>query len=142
MIALDTEWEAKIAHGNRENPGLVNEPAHLAYAIYTSGSTGRPKGVMLEHRSLVNYLSWHVEYYGMTAKDRVFANAGLAFDASMAETWPTLAVGATLWPVVDQEVRVMPSRLLTWMAEHRITCLLYTSPSPRDKRQSRMPSSA
>ena len=24
----------------------------------------------------------------------------------------------------------------------RITCLLYTSPSPRDKRQSRMPSSA
>ena len=26
--------------------------------------------------------------------------------------------------------------------EHNITCLLYTSPSPRDKRQSRMPSSA
>ena len=26
--------------------------------------------------------------------------------------------------------------------EHAITCLLYTSPSPRDKRQSRMPSSA
>ena len=26
--------------------------------------------------------------------------------------------------------------------EHRCTCLLYTSPSPRDKRQSRMPSSA
>ena len=25
---------------------------------------------------------------------------------------------------------------------HRHTCLLYTSPSPRDKRQSRMPSSA
>ena len=25
---------------------------------------------------------------------------------------------------------------------HRYTCLLYTSPSPRDKRQSRMPSSA
>ena len=24
----------------------------------------------------------------------------------------------------------------------RLTCLLYTSPSPRDKRQSRMPSSA
>ena len=26
--------------------------------------------------------------------------------------------------------------------EHSINCLLYTSPSPRDKRQSRMPSSA
>ena len=27
-------------------------------------------------------------------------------------------------------------------AKHTYTCLLYTSPSPRDKRQSRMPSSA
>ena len=26
--------------------------------------------------------------------------------------------------------------------QQRMTCLLYTSPSPRDKRQSRMPSSA
>ena len=25
---------------------------------------------------------------------------------------------------------------------HKVDCLLYTSPSPRDKRQSRMPSSA
>ena len=29
-----------------------------------------------------------------------------------------------------------------WVAEHVQPCLLYTSPSPRDKRQSRMPSSA
>ena len=31
-----------------------------------------------------------------------------------------------------------------WLARvaRRVTCLLYTSPSPRDKRQSRMPSSA
>ena len=28
------------------------------------------------------------------------------------------------------------------LAHHLIHCLLYTSPSPRDKRQSRMPSSA
>ena len=26
--------------------------------------------------------------------------------------------------------------------QNQVTCLLYTSPSPRDKRQSRMPSSA
>ena len=28
------------------------------------------------------------------------------------------------------------------VAANQLTCLLYTSPSPRDKRQSRMPSSA
>ena len=31
---------------------------------------------------------------------------------------------------------------VAWVNEHSSTCLLYTSPSPRDKRQSRMPSSA
>ena len=29
-----------------------------------------------------------------------------------------------------------------WMREFRLNCLLYTSPSPRDMRRSRMPSSA
>ena len=33
-------------------------------------------------------------------------------------------------------------RTTTHDAGHTVTCLLYTSPSPRDKRQSRMPSSA
>ena len=34
--------------------------------------------------------------------------------------------------VVDERVRILPCR----------TCLLYTSPSPRDRQKSRMPSSA
>ena len=36
---------------------------------------------------------------------------------------------------IAEKVRVIEDKL-------SITCLLYTSPSPRDKRQSRMPSSA
>ena len=32
--------------------------------------------------------------------------------------------------------------MLEQLARHSLICLLYTSPSPRDKRQSRMPSSA
>ena len=43
-----------------------------------------------------------------------------------------VAVGQTLW------VKVMEVDA----EEKKMTCLLYTSPSPRDKRQSRMPSSA
>ncbi|MFD0383488.1 AMP-binding protein [Streptomyces stramineus] len=33
-------------------------PSHPAYAIYTSGSTGRPKGVLVEHRAVVNHMTW------------------------------------------------------------------------------------
>ena len=46
-------------------------------------------------------------------------------------------------PINDNEVGVSGWQTLT-LVENRLgySCLLYTSPSPRDKRQSRMPSSA
>ena len=33
-------------------------PSDLAYVLYTSGSTGRPKAVGIEHRNLINLISW------------------------------------------------------------------------------------
>ena len=44
-------------------------------------------------------------------------------------------------PAIDQEITVSAG-IAVLNGETRINCLLYTSPSPRDKRQSRMPSSA
>ena len=51
------------------------------------------------------------------------AEAGLVTGSGMA------AISATLLAVLSA-------------GDHLLACLLYTSPSPRDKRQSRMPSSA
>ena len=44
----------------------------------------------------------------------------------------------------EQEIQVTSEAVATiWAAfQTNVACLLYTSPSPRDKRQSRMPSSA
>jgi non-ribosomal peptide synthetase component F len=84
VIVLEDEQHT-LSQCLSTNPSINNRSSRdLAYVIYTSGSTGQPKGVMLEHRSLVNYMTWHVEYYEMIEGDRVLHNAGLAFDASMA----------------------------------------------------------
>ncbi|CAK9099421.1 Linear gramicidin synthase subunit C [Includes: ATP-dependent valine adenylase (ValA) (Valine activase), partial [Durusdinium trenchii] len=123
VVTLDADWDDVIALASCARPANVEEQSDrtLAYVIYTSGSTGRPKGVMLEHRSIVNYIRWHIQYYKMTSEDRVFSCAGLAFDASMADTWPTLCIGACLLPVVNPDVAVVPPRLLDWIAEARAT---------------------
>ena len=42
----------------------------------------------------------------------------------------------------DGWTAVTKDKSLSAQFEHTVGCLLYTSPSPRDKRQSRMPSSA
>ena len=42
--------------------------------------------------------------------------------------------------LVDQRLRMMEKKM--WTIAGALTCLLYTSPSPRDRQKSRMPSSA
>ena len=65
---------------------------------------------------------WAMHFIGM-----------LAFRLCTQVTYDT---GATM-------LSVLPSMGAAWIALRLIShCLLYTSPSPRDKRQSRMPSSA
>ena len=48
-----------------------------------------------------------------------------------AEVYPCMRYNLMPWDVAGE-----------WLAQDSKSCLLYTSPSPRDKRQSRMPSSA
>ncbi|MGD1805298.1 amino acid adenylation domain-containing protein [Dapis sp. BLCC M126] len=62
IVQLDRDWE-KISDESSENLESDVKPEHLAYIIYTSGSTGQPKGVTIEHRGLINYVSWAQQQY-------------------------------------------------------------------------------
>nr|WP_279636042.1 non-ribosomal peptide synthase/polyketide synthase [Corallococcus terminator] len=118
VLCLDSDWETLVApEAGALAPAVGGQ---LAYVIYTSGSTGRPKGVEVEHASLGNLVTWHQRAYGVTAADRTTQLAGLAFDASVWEIWPTLAAGASLH-LPPEEVRTAPSELVHWLTERRIT---------------------
>jgi amino acid adenylation domain-containing protein len=105
-------------------PGIG--PEHLAYVIYTSGSTGVPKGVEVPQRGLSSLVAWHLAAYGLRPGDRTTQLAGVGFDASVWELWPTLAAGATL-VVPPIELRADPPRLVPWLVEQGITvCFLPT----------------
>ena len=78
---------------------------------------------------------------------RTLVQAGTAALASVA--LPSLA--QTAWPSKPIKIIVpytaggftdQMARLLQVGLQKQLGCLFYTSPSPRDKRQSRMPSSA
>ncbi|WP_232443779.1 condensation domain-containing protein, partial [Burkholderia ubonensis] len=57
VAAGSPPWEELLSDNLSPHPlGLTSR--HLAYVIYTSGSTGTPKGVMVEHRQLVNLVTW------------------------------------------------------------------------------------
>ncbi|MFI6479294.1 amino acid adenylation domain-containing protein [Nonomuraea sp. NPDC050663] len=94
----------------------------IAYTIYTSGSTGRPKGAMVSHRSLLNYVLWFNEEFGIAGDDRVLASSTPSFDAFGIELYPPLAAGGTV-VMAPQGAELAPAKLLALAAEQRVTVL-------------------
>ncbi|WP_163864728.1 non-ribosomal peptide synthetase, partial [Myxococcus eversor] len=93
LLCLDTEW----AHTAGREPVTPPEPLagaeDLAYLIYTSGSTGRPKGVMVEHRGVVNYLTWALRAYGLAEGSGSPVHSPLSFDLTVTSLVAPLVAG-------------------------------------------------
>jgi len=75
-------------------------PDNLAYVIYTSGSTGVPKGAMIPHRGLVNYLSWCVGAYAVSAGQGAPVHSPIGFDLTVTSLFAPLLAG--------RETRLLP----------------------------------
>ncbi len=114
-------------HESDEDAAADVAAHHLAYVIYTSGSTGQPKGVQIEHRALMNLVTWHQTLYSVTPHDRATHLASPAFDASVWEIWPYLAAGASVH-LPEDETRLAPALLWRWMAEKKISLSFMPTP--------------
>jgi amino acid adenylation domain-containing protein len=126
IVAVDAEAPAIERH---EATALEHRPAaeDLAYVIYTSGSTGRPKGVEVTHGNLLNLVRWHHAAFKVAAGDRAPLMASPGFDASVWETWPYLAAGASLH-LPDEMVRLDAEGLRDWLIAQDITVAFVATP--------------
>jgi amino acid adenylation domain-containing protein len=68
----------------------------LAYVSHTSGSTGVPKGALNTHGAICNLLLWMQATYQLNPDGRVLHHTPITFDASVAEIFWPLTVGARL----------------------------------------------
>src|SRR5674476_872905 len=128
----------------------------VALMTYTSGTTGLPKGAMLTYRNALYKSAAAANCNGVTKDDVLLAVAPLYHIAGMV-----MGINVTVFTGVTTVLlyRFDPAAVLQAIARHRVTwwysiapmnvfamqvpgCLLYTSPSPRDRQKSRMPSSA
>lgn len=100
--------EELVKGGDTSNPDPAITPHNLAYCLYTSGSTGKPKGVMIEHHSLVNFVtenphnlfaSGHLNGINVT-----LSFAALTFDVSVFEHTTGLYGGKTVVIATDDEI--------------------------------------
>jgi amino acid adenylation domain-containing protein len=126
IVFLDTD-DFVISPQSSENPDSGASASNLAYMIYTSGSTGTPKGVLIPHSGLLNLIFWHQRAFDVTSSDRVTQLAGTAFDASVWELYPYLAVGASIY-LVSQEILLSLEKLRDWLLSKDITITFVPTP--------------
>ncbi|MDF0607259.1 amino acid adenylation domain-containing protein, partial [Neisseriaceae bacterium TC5R-5] len=123
MLLLDEaeDWVTQ-ASTNPNSAALGLHSSQLAYVLYTSGSTGLPKGVMVEHRNVIHLINAHIHFTQLTADDRVLQFASFGFDASVADIFPTLAVGAmlVLRPI---QLRVPNEEFNNFLRQQKITAV-------------------
>ncbi|MGW3313848.1 amino acid adenylation domain-containing protein, partial [Streptomyces sp. NPDC001073] len=100
-------------HSEAELPVSL-DPSTPAYVIYTSGSTGRPKGVVVEHRSVVDYVSWAVEMYP-GVRGNALLHSPASFDLTVTVLFAPLVSGGCVVvadleedPAVEEALAAVP----------------------------------
>ena len=112
----ESAWAVQLARSPEIQAVLQDEEAPALW-IGTSGTTGASKGVVHAQRVALQPHSFATGLLELSAADRLYASSKLFFAYALGNSLLAgLRAGAT--------------------------CLLYTSPSPRDRQKSRMPSSA
>ena len=117
-IRIITRADVPETHHSWTPPAV--HPRDIAYVVYTSGSTGTPKGVAVEHRSIVNNLSWMQHEWPLEPPDRLLQKTALTFDVSVKEIFWTLLAGATL-VLAEPGSERDPAALLHQLDENAIT---------------------
>ncbi|WP_370643050.1 AMP-binding protein, partial [Mycetohabitans sp. B4] len=95
--------------------------------IYTSGSTGTPKGVMVEHRNLTNLCVWHRHTFDLQSGHCSATTAGVAFDASVWELWPSLVCGGIV-SIPPRAACKDAQALLQWLRQQHLETTFLVTP--------------
>lgn len=94
LLFSDADAENDVSEP--EASGRAARPDSLAYVIYTSGSTGTPKGVAIEHRQVVNLVSWATTTFTADERAGMLASTSIAFDLSVFELFVPLCSGGAV----------------------------------------------
>ncbi|MEO2261312.1 amino acid adenylation domain-containing protein [Paenibacillus amylolyticus] len=82
----------------------------MAYLIYTSGTTGNPKGVMIEHRSVVNFMTGMTGVIPFAPTKSMLLATTLSFDISVVETLLAFTQGMRV-VIASEEEQKDPQQL-------------------------------
>lgn len=94
------------------------------YVNFTSGSTGVPKGVTVSHRSVLEFISYFTEIFGIRSGDVMGNQAPFDFDVSVKDIYSGLMTGAKV-QLIPREYFSNPTKLMDYLADKKVTVLVW-----------------
>lgn len=94
------------------------------YCNFTSGSTGTPKGVAVAHRSVIDFIGYFTEIFGISDQDIIGNQAPFDFDVSVKDIYSGLLTGATV-QIIPTKYFSIPMQLLDFLTERHVTVLTW-----------------
>lgn len=94
------------------------------YVNFTSGSTGVPKGVVVSHRSVIEFISYFTEIFGITKEDIIANQAPFDFDVSVKDIYSGLMTGAKV-QLIPKKYFSQPAKLMDYLADKEVTTLIW-----------------
>ncbi len=98
---------------------LQVKPGNPAYVIYTSGTTGKPNGVLIEHRNVVNLLTWFSRTFHVGTGTHALQLTDYTFDPSVEEVLGTLLYGGVVYGI-DRDLTADIDEFCRFVDTHRI----------------------
>ncbi|MCR4924851.1 MAG: amino acid adenylation domain-containing protein [Clostridiales bacterium] len=94
------------------------------YINFTSGSTGVPKGVIINHRSVIDFISIFTKTFDITENDVIANQAPFDFDVSVKDIYSAISTGAQL-VLVPKNLFSEPTQLLDYLCDNNITVMIW-----------------
>ncbi|HLP62244.1 MAG TPA: amino acid adenylation domain-containing protein [Candidatus Deferrimicrobium sp.] len=98
-------------------------PEDQLYVHFTSGTTGIPKAVVGKNKSLLHFINWEIETFGVTDSYRAAQFTIPGFDPFLRDVFVPLFSGGVVCIPGTEAILVNPEKLVQWVDQHKISII-------------------
>ncbi len=113
--------EDLLSHPTPKVPNVEWDAEDSLYVYFTSGSTGTPKGIVGKNASLLQFIQWEINEFGIDSTENCSQFISPFFDAFLRDVFVALFANATLCIPPAKDDFFTPENIGTWVEENEIT---------------------